>query len=240
MGIIYILENRIPTSSHFGWIRVGQTIQTFKNRLKGYKGKRENNPISNDIKKYGIENFNITIEENIPEDFLDFIEVSMVYSCNCRSPNGYNFETGGNKNKHVSEESKRKMSIAKIGKYDGKNNPMYGVHLTGERNPMYGRRGERAPAYGRTGNKHPMFGRIGEKNPNFGKIEKRGKDHPRSKPTLQFSKDGTFIKKWECIMQIERELGFGNQDIGKVCLGKRKTSKGFIWKFAPVSLLLQP
>lgn len=32
--------------------------------------------------------------------------------------------------------------------------------LSGERNPMYGRRGKDAPCFGRTGAKHPMFGRT--------------------------------------------------------------------------------
>ena len=53
----------------------------------------------------------------------------------------------------MSEESKRKMSLAKQGMYIGQNNPMYGIHLkhteewkqnaskrfSGEGNPMYGR-----------------------------------------------------------------------------------------------------
>ena len=66
---------------------------------------------------------------------------------------GYNSESGGSLNKHMSEQAKEKMRIAKIGKYDGENNPMYGVSvpwteerrkklsemMSGENNPMYGK-----------------------------------------------------------------------------------------------------
>lgn len=36
--------------------------------------------------------------------------------------------------KPISEETKKKLSIA----FSGKNNPMYGVHLAGKKNPMFG------------------------------------------------------------------------------------------------------
>ena len=86
--------------------------------------------------------------------------------------------------KHWSDETKRKMSDVKKGKYAGENNPMFGV------------KGKDAPCYGRTGDKHPMFGKhhsdetkkkqskslkgklSGDKNPMFGKT---GKNAPNWK-----------------------------------------------------------
>lgn len=41
------------------------------------------------------------------------------------------------KGKHPSEETRRKMSKAKKGKYIGKNNPMYGVHRRGQKSPSW-------------------------------------------------------------------------------------------------------
>ena len=42
---------------------------------------------------------------------------------------GYNFESGGSKNKHMSAETRQKMSEQKKGKYAGANNPMYGKSI---------------------------------------------------------------------------------------------------------------
>lgn len=41
--------------------------------------------------------------------------------------------------------------------------------LSGEKNPMFGRRGKNHPMFGRTGKNHPTFGRMGKNNPMFGK-----------------------------------------------------------------------
>lgn len=53
----------------------------------------------------------------------------------------------------------------------------------------------------------------------------------RSKPVLQYSKDGTFISEYKSARDAFMQTGISFQKIGAVCLGKRKTSGGFIWKF---------
>ena len=40
-----------------------------------------------------------------------------------------------------------------------------------------------------------------------------------------------FIKEWECIRDVERELKIANQNISKCCRKKRKTAGGFIWRY---------
>lgn len=52
-----------------------------------------------------------------------------------------------------------------------------------------------------------------------------------SKSVNQYAKDGTFIKEWPSMMEIERVLGFRNQNISRCCKGKRKTAYKFIWKY---------
>ena len=47
----------------------------------------------------------------------------------------------------------------------------------------------------------------------------------------QFSLDGNYIKTWESMLEIKRQLGFDNSHIGRCCSGKQKTSNGFIWKY---------
>ena len=52
-----------------------------------------------------------------------------------------------------------------------------------------------------------------------------------SKPVLQYTLDGEFVREWESAIQAEREGGFNNTCICQCCLGKQKTHKGYIWKY---------
>ena len=52
-----------------------------------------------------------------------------------------------------------------------------------------------------------------------------------SKPVLQYSLDGTFIKEWKSTMDVERNLGFDNSHISACCRNIRKTAYGYIWKY---------
>lgn len=72
---------------------------------------------------------------------------------------GYNFEGGGSSHDELSEETRKRMSLAKAGVYDGEKNPMYGKHIrhtdewkerareqsSGANNPMYGEAPEKRP-----------------------------------------------------------------------------------------------
>lgn len=53
-----------------------------------------------------------------------------------------------------------------------------------------------------------------------------------SKPVLQFSKNGDFIKKWDSASVAERDGNFNATSIGNCCRGEYKTSGGYIWRFA--------
>ena len=70
--------------------------------------------------------------------------------------------------------------------------------------------------------------RINVCKPSKGKY---GKKHHRSKPIIQYDKEGNFIKEWDCANDVERVLGISNKHIGSVCLGKRKSCGGYIWKY---------
>ena len=53
----------------------------------------------------------------------------------------------------------------------------------------------------------------------------------KSKPVLQFTLDGIFVKEYPSAHQVERELGFNQGNIVNCCNGKRKTAHGFKWKY---------
>lgn len=67
-------------------------------------------------------------------------------------------------------------------------------------------------------------------NNNYGTHNQRSAEK-RSKPILQFTKDGEFVKEWKSIRDVERNLGYAKQHISSCCNGKRKSSNGFVWKF---------
>lgn len=53
-----------------------------------------------------------------------------------------------------------------------------------------------------------------------------------SKQIEQLTIDGQFVRKWESIIDVERELGIHNGNISLCCKGIRKTAGGFVWRYA--------
>lgn len=55
------------------------------------------------------------------------------------------------------------------------------------------------------------------------------------KPILQYDMNGNLIKEWEGGSEIRKVLGYNPTHIYSCCTGKRKTSKGYMWKFKEVN-----
>ena len=66
----------------------------------------------------------------------------------------------------------------------------------------------------------------------FKKGERLGKNSPDAKPVLQYDLDGNFIREWDSMADVERQTGISHTKICIVCQGKRKSTGGFIWKYA--------
>ena len=69
---------------------------------------------------------------------------------------------------------------------------------------------------------------YGTRNERVSKAMTNGK---LSKPVLQFTLDGDFIREWPSTKEIERQLGFTSSAVGRCCNGKQKTAYGFIWMY---------
>lgn len=67
------------------------------------------------------------------------------------------------------------------------------------------------------GSNHPMFGIRGIKNSN-------------SKKVNQYDLKGNFIRLWDCISDVSREISVNACNISECCNGNRKTAGGYIWK----------
>lgn len=57
------------------------------------------------------------------------------------------------------------------------------------------------------------------------------KDNRHSKKVNQYTKDGIFIKTWDSMMDIQRELWIKQWMISDVCRWKNNTCRNFIWKY---------
>ena len=127
-----------------------------------------------------------------------------------------------NKGVPMSEEQKKKISSSLKGLFSGEKHPMFGKHLSEEtkRKMSSSHKGKPAPNKGK-----PMSEETKKK---MSKARINGK---LSKPVLQLSLDGELIREWPSMSEIERQLGYKNQAISACCLGKRKSHKGFRWKF---------
>jgi hypothetical protein len=62
------------------------------------------------------------------------------------------------------------------------------------------------------------------------KVLPKGKNDKRSKPIIQLSKSGEFIREWESSRHPTRELGFRQGCIMNCISGLQKSAHGFIWK----------
>lgn len=73
-----------------------------------------------------------------------------------------------------------------------------------------------------------------EYNNNYGtrneRVSKKMTNGKLSKPVLQFSKTGDFIREYPSTMECERN-GFDRSAVCRCCRGKLKTAYGFIWKY---------
>lgn len=97
---------------------IGITCQPLEQRFQGGRGYVKSSAFYRAIKKYGWENFKHEVLET-GLSHLDACEKEREYIAKYRSLTtefGYNLETGGRSGHRMSEESRRKLSEAHIGK----------------------------------------------------------------------------------------------------------------------------
>ena len=69
-----------------------------------------------------------------------------------------------------------------------------------------------------------------EENNNHGTHNER-MAKTQSKPVGQYTRDGELVKVWASVSEAGRRAGFDRGTISSVANGKRKTHKGFIWRY---------
>lgn len=101
---------------------------------------------------------------------------------------------------------------------------------SGERNPMFGKHmseaTKRKVSAKHKANPHPEH--LGKYITNAPK----GRDSAVARAIDQYTKDGKFVKRWHCMADAAREYGIDPSHLSKCCRGARKTTNGYIWKYA--------
>ena len=115
MGYIYIIKNKVDNKCY-----IGQTIEKDIN-TRWNKHKRNINSdgcpaLYGAFRKYGLNNFDFKIICICFDEACDDLETYYISKFNSIAPNGYNLESGGNKNKIFHPETRIKISIALTGK----------------------------------------------------------------------------------------------------------------------------
>ena len=67
-------------------------------------------------------------------------------------------------------------------------------------------------------------------NNNYGTHNQRMVEK-KSKPVLQYTKSGEFVKEWKSASDVQINLNYNQSNISKCCTGKCKSAYNFIWKF---------
>lgn len=123
---VYAHINRINNKIYIG-ITKQKVIDRWGKNGNRYKDSKY---FWNAINKYGWDNFeHEIIAEHLTKDEACNFEITLIKILNSQDDTcGYNISKGGDGGGYeVSKETRKKMSKAKKGKLNGKNNPMYGV-----------------------------------------------------------------------------------------------------------------
>ena len=87
-----------------------------------------------------------------------------------------------------------------------------------------------------TEEEHKRFHRIGkhhsEKTKKKISESKMGNNNKPTKPILQYTKGGGFIKKWSSGIEASKVLDINQGHIVSCCQGERKSAGGFVWRYA--------
>ncbi|AGE58032.1 GIY-YIG catalytic domain-containing endonuclease [Paramecium bursaria Chlorella virus NW665.2] len=165
-----------------GKLYAGQSIQIIERMRKYMSGKGSNPHHTKAIKRHGWSNVKV-LTIKCPWYMLDMIEKFLIeYYDLMDSKKGYNKQSGGRKNWHISKETRAKISERMLGEKHpnfgkkGPEHPTFGYKKTpeqiaktsGENNGMFGNghltSGEHNGMFGNghliSGEKHGMFGRT--------------------------------------------------------------------------------
>ena len=235
MYSVYIHKNKSNNKQY-----VGITSCDPKVRWKKGYGYSDQLPIGRAMRKYGWDGFtHEIIASDLSEIEAKSLEVKLISDLQTQNPDfGYNICAGGEgvTGWHPSSETRQKISEAAKQRC-GEKNPNYGHKWTDEMKEIASKR-RKGNYSDKTRKKisEAAKKRCGDKNPFYGKSHseetKELISKLRRKPVAMFSKDNTLLQTYNSIKEASEDTGINKVAISNCCRGVKKTSGGFIWRYA--------
>lgn len=260
MPFVYSIKCKLEPYREY----IGQTgHEDFQIRLNGHvsevnNGRRRH--LYNAIRKYGWDQFRIEILHSFPregnwQERLDELEIKEIAQRGTLAPNGYNNETGGNKNKILHEGTKELMSVSR----SGERHFMFGKHHEAESKELLKEANRKeVQQWSKDGTQLlRTFGSVDEASretgADSGHISKvcRGErktaggfhwkfekfEHIETKSLLKFTKIQqwsfdlkTLLAEYDTIREAAMKTNTDGSGISKCCKEKLRSAGGFKWK----------
>jgi len=212
MGYIYKITNRIDKK-----IYVGQTIGDLERRWKGHLNKGSNcRYLKSAINKYGVDNFEFQLVCITFDNNLDDMEIKYIEQYNCLVPNGYNLRLGGNSGRHNAET---KQKISETLKNGYKNGLIHSKSQLGKKHSEIHKKRISEANKGRKLNQESINKMIITR---------------RIYKTIQFDIHGNRLNSFDSCKEAGEYIGTTTANICMSCNGKRKTAKGYVWKYESI------
>jgi group I intron endonuclease len=206
-------------------------------------GYRKNQHFWRAIQKHGWDNFKHEILfTNVTRDFACFAEKCLVACHKTDDPlYGYNLTSGGDKGCTYSEESRRKISESRKGKYTGESSSMFGISPKERMDEVtYQQWLYKQKTNKPKGENHPMFGvspkeRMDEET--YRQWREKRYDSPKNISVKCIETD----KIYKSAREAERETGIAHSSITKSCSSEDHSviAGGFHWCFGSDNLSMQ-
>lgn len=248
---IYKITNMINGMCYIGQSRdiEGRWAQHRQNR-----GKDHNYYLIRDIRKYGIEKFSFEVLEKCDPSKLDELEKNYIIQFDSLEPNGYNLEKGGNTNKNVTVETRKRMSLAWKHRPPFTEETRRKMSLSREKPiSQFDKGGFRIATYqslnrasktigipaanitecckGRRKSAGGFMWRYATSGDNRIKPISYLPRGGTKIPVSQFNIEGTLIAIYESGQEASSATGVSRACISACCREKQKTAGGFIWRY---------
>ena len=216
MGYIYKIVNKIDKKTY-----IGQTIQDYESRWSDHVKKRSNcRYLKSALKKHGVDNFDFKIVCITFDSSLDDMEIDYIKKYDCLVPNGYNLRLGGNSGRHH-EETKKKISDSLKTTYRN-GTTVHSKHQLGKPHNEITKKKISESLKGKPKNKE-----SGKKGVETLRMK-------RNRKIIQLDIHGNRLNEFLTCKEAGEYVGGSTGGVCQCCLEKKKSYKGYIWKYESI------